>query len=205
MFQLMAILLYFYTLCDNVSAFYVWFWPVFDLFRSFLFVFIIPLVPLLSGFQIKMWKWKREMGYPDQFHSFSSLSMAPPRQRGLPDARQRGNYGLHTIIGAHIQFPCLQILLWPSSVLSNRVGSCLNPNSILHIIIFTHRCEAYLGTPFLPFVQISLLLAPAARQLPAHGDWRSWGTTLVSPSIYRLSSKDVLQVWHMPHMPKFPC
>jgi hypothetical protein len=70
MFQLMAILLYFYTLCDNVSAFYVWFWPVFDLFRSFLFVFIIPLVPLLSGFQIKMWKWKREMAYPDQFHSF---------------------------------------------------------------------------------------------------------------------------------------
>jgi hypothetical protein len=114
---------------------------------------------------------------------FSSLSMAPPRQRGLPDARQRGNYGLHTIIGAHIQFPCLQILLWPSSVLSNRVGSCLNPNSILHIIIFTHRCEAYLGTPFLPFVQISLLV-PVTKQLPAHGDWRSWGTTLASPSIY---------------------
>lgn len=76
-FQLIIIILYFYTLHDDVSDFYVRFRSTVDLLRSFWIFFCHPASPVsefrCSCFEIKYKSKNGRWGYLDLCHLFSSL------------------------------------------------------------------------------------------------------------------------------------
>jgi hypothetical protein len=117
-----------------------------------------------------------------------------PKEWDFPHARCRPNCGFSLELSSWVRDSDIVLFQEPVRVLQNRIGPFESQLSLLHIAIFTHVCEAFLGIQ--PSFPVLFLPLPSPQQRKALCCERDRCSVEGHPLVHRLPFTNSWKVWH---------